>query len=142
MIDETGDPDRVIDHGHCSSIVEHSRLSSTILEYKSIFRRFNNIYLTIKSKGRHPSGLTSPQRRYSGVDESLLHFVAHGGTSDKTRLAWHIQSGPSLRAELRHKMSKTFTPPPRVQSRGTPAQPAYPTVHLESTTRATCKTTT
>ena len=33
MIDETGDPDRVIDHGYCSSIVEYSRLLWTMLEY-------------------------------------------------------------------------------------------------------------
>jgi len=29
--------------------------------------------------------------------------------------------------------------PTAVHSRGTPAQPAYPAVHLESTTRATCE---
>jgi len=38
MIVQTEDPDPVIDHGHCSSIVEHSLLSSIILEYDSIFQ--------------------------------------------------------------------------------------------------------
>jgi len=32
MTDATGDLDRVIDHGHCLSIVDLSRLSSTIPE--------------------------------------------------------------------------------------------------------------
>ena len=42
MIDETGDPNRVIDHSHCSSIIGHSRLSSTILEYDTFFSERTN----------------------------------------------------------------------------------------------------
>jgi len=47
MIDETGDPDRVIDHGHCSSMVEYSRLSLTMLEYDPFLQLFNSYYLAI-----------------------------------------------------------------------------------------------
>jgi len=74
------DPDRVIDHGHCSSMVEYNRCSSTMLEYDPfcVYQEWNIHSVGIMSI--HTRVITRRKNHYP-----IVHQVYHGNV-------WLIQS--------------------------------------------------
>jgi len=65
-----------------------------------------------------------------GADKAVLFCYGAPGVGS-IKLIYYYVNGDTTNTGIR--------PPTAVQSRGTPAQPAYPAVHMESTTRAACR---